>query len=141
MGNETGVNSMPAQQQTQQQTQTQTQMNSLLVNIQGASDPAFERRVFDEIATAGTQLGRISDVLNMVLNCLEQADLDVAGDAESARKLDNFRTMYGKIRQEKARRAPERLIETLKELQVQDTKAFQTVASQLKQWLNDQADI
>jgi hypothetical protein len=124
----------------QSQTQTQSQTTSLLVSVQGSSDPALERKIFAEVASAGRQLSRISEVLSILINVYEQsAEGKIEPDA--AEQIKAFKEMRLQIAQHKKNRSPERIIEALESMRQEDNKTYILVASRLKKWLNEQPDI
>lgn len=125
--------------QTQSQTQAQTQNTSLMVSIQSSSDPGLERRIFGKVASAGRQLSRMANVLEILIAAFERDGgsnaTPIASEAIAA-----FRAMQDEIAQEKAGRAPERIIEALEELRAEDPEAYGRVRSRLRQWLDGADD-
>ena len=55
----------------QNQTQSQILNNALMVTVQSSSDPGLERQIFNNVASAGRQLGRIADVLEVLIGAYE----------------------------------------------------------------------
>ena len=120
------------------QSESQSQTTSVVVNVESTSDPALERRIFSEVASAGRQLGRISDVLEMLVAAYERS---LPGQVESgaASAIAAFRTMREQIEKEKSERSPERIIEALDTMRREDNDTFQVVAARLRQWLTEEA--
>ena len=92
------------------------------------------------MASVGRQLGRLFDVVDILVLAYE-ASASGSIDAKSADQIQAFKTMREQIEQEKLRRKPEQIIEILKRMQVEDSQAFESVASRLKGWLNSQPNI
>ncbi|MFA5982882.1 MAG: hypothetical protein WC782_02600 [Methylococcaceae bacterium] len=120
--------------------QNQSQSQSLVLNIQNSSDLALEQKIFSQIASAGHQLGVISDVLDILVTAYRQnSKTTLTLDIEST--LNRFKEMQVQIDQEKKARAPERVIEVLEAMRSEDQEAYLRMATSLRSWLNKQADL
>jgi hypothetical protein len=126
------ANESPASQQ-----QSQSQINSLQVSIQSSSDPGLERRIFGDVASAGRQLSRMSDVLELLLAADERAAPPAADPAGKA-AIAAFREMRRQIAREKKARSPERIIGPLESLRAEDQQAFTALVAHLRSWLAEQ---
>ena len=120
------------------QSQAQSQSTSLLVSIEGSSDPGLERRIFGEIASAGRQLGRLSDVLEVLVTAYER-NLANSVEPSATATFTAFRQMRSQIEREKAQRTPERIIEALEKLRGEDSAAFVALVGRLRSWLDNQS--
>jgi hypothetical protein len=100
-----------------QQTQSQSQNTSVQVTIESSSDPALERRIFSNVASTGRQLGRIADVLDILVAAFERG---TNVEPNVAAVIAAYRDMRADIEREKAARAPERFIDTLEALRSED---------------------
>jgi hypothetical protein len=122
------------------QSESQSQTTSVVINVEKMSDPALERRIFSEVASAGRQLGRMSDVLELLITAFVQnASAQMGTDA--IKTIDAFRAMRKQIQKEKSERSPERIIEALENMRLEDTATYRVVASRLRQWLSEQPEI
>lgn len=121
--------------QAQAQTQTQTQNTSLLVSIQSSSDPGLERRIFGQVASAGRQINRMASVLEVLIAAFER-DGGSNANPIASEAIAAFRAMQDEIAQEKASRAPERIIEALEALRREDPDACGRLRSHLRAWLD-----
>ena len=119
--------------------QSQSQTASVVVNVDKMSDPALERRIFSEVASAGRQLGRMSDVLEFLIIGYEQATPNPMS-ADAIEAIQAFRDMRKQIEQQKLERSPERIIESLENMRREDNETYQVVAARLRQWLNEKAE-
>jgi len=113
-------------------TQGQQQSQSVIVNVENSSNPELESQIFER-HSAGRQLGRITDVLAVVLDAL-------AGNAAltlpaAATAIGNFREMQNQIASIKKERAPEHFIAELEALRLEDPAAYSAVVTRLRGWL------
>ncbi len=120
-----------------QQTQSQSQNTSVQVTIESSSDPALERRIFSNVASTGRQLGRIADVLDILVAAFEHS---TNVEPNVAAVIAAYRDMRAEIEREKAARAPERFIDTLEALRSEDPRAYADLLPRLRQWLSEHAD-
>jgi hypothetical protein len=101
-----------------------------------SSDPSLERRIFGKVASAGRQIGRIADVLDILIAAFER---DTLPEPTAAAAIAAYRGMREEIAREKAARAPERYIDALETLRSEDPKVYAQLLPRLRQWLNEQA--
>lgn len=118
------------------QSQSQSQTTAVQVSIQASSDPALERRIFGKVASAGRQIGRIADVLDILIATFER-DARLAPSAVAV--LATYRSMREEIAREKAAWAPERYLEALETLRAENPRAYAELLPRLRQWLSEQA--
>jgi len=116
------------------QSQSQTQHQSVLVRIQASSDPALEQRIFTEVASAGRQLGRMSDVLCLLIEDYERR-LSGTIEPQAASRIAAFAEMRAQIAAEKAARTPDHIIEALDALRHSDPQTYLAVADRLRAYL------
>jgi hypothetical protein len=124
---------------TDESQQSQSQSQSLVVNIQNSSDPALERRIFSEVASEGRQLGLMADVLNILIAAYE-VNAPKPLEPGILSSINKYQEMQAQIEKEKKERAPERVIEALATMQIEDKETYLLVASRLRKWLSDQPD-
>ena len=113
-------------------TQSQQQAQNVVVNVQNSSNQELESHIF-ELHSAGRQLGRITDVLAVVLDAL-------AGNAAltlpaAAAVIGDFREMQNQIASLKQARAPEHFIAQLESLRREEPSAYAAVVARLRSWL------
>lgn len=120
------------------QSQSQSQTTSVVVNVERTSDPALERRIFSEVASAGRQFGRIFDVLDVLITAYE-CNASGTQEPSAADAISAFRAMREQIEKEKKDRSPERIIEALETMRREDQDTYLAVTSRLRQWLDAQA--
>src|SRR5262249_29645281 len=118
------------------QSQTQSQNTSLVVSIQSSSDPGLERHIFNNIASAGRQLGRMSDVLEVLIAAYER-DPRTVPEPSATSAISAFRSMRSEIAREKEARSPERIIEALETLRAEDKEAYAVLVQRLRRWLDE----
>ncbi|MGD0961022.1 MAG: hypothetical protein ABSB19_14550 [Methylomonas sp.] len=121
---------------TDENEQNQTQTQSLVVNIQNSSDPALERKIFSEVASEGRQLGRISDVLGILIDAYEK-NCPPPLEPGIVNSIRQFREMQAQIGMKKKEHSPERVIEALETMRREDNETYQLVAARLRKWLNE----
>jgi len=121
------------------QSQTQAQSNSVQITIEGSGDPTLERDIFAKIHSAGRQLGRIGDILDILVTSYENG-LTAPPDAAVAGAIAAFRGMRADIAEEIRARSPERFIELLAKLRDEDGKAYAAVRPRLRAWLDANGD-
>jgi hypothetical protein len=82
----------------------------------------------------------MSDVLELLITAFVQnASAQMGTDA--IKTIDAFRAMRKQIQKEKSERSPERIIEALENMRLEDTATYRVVASRLRQWLSEQPEI
>lgn len=126
----------PTQAQQQTQTQTTSVSNELHIRIASSSDPGLERFIFADVASAGRQLGRLADVVAVLLDGYERA----AGpglEPRAAAAIQAFREMQSAIAARKSARSVERVFEALETLRNDDPAAFAELAGRLRRYLDD----
>jgi len=117
------------------QSQNQTQSLNLTLNLgQNSADPELERRVFNELYSAGSQIGRMADVLELLIRAAEGSAALQAPEAVAA--LADFKEMQQKIRELKLTRSPEqRLIAELNALKNSDRAQYDHTRDVLLKYL------
>ncbi len=113
--------------------QTQTQQQTITVNLQNSSDPQLELEIFNQLHSAGRQLGRMSDVLDILLQAM--ADNPALNTPDASAAIEDFRAIRRDIAQLKRSRSPAHYIAQLESLRQSDAVAFQAVITALRQWL------
>jgi hypothetical protein len=98
------------------------QMGFININTQASGDPALEAQISERVASYGRQLGRISDVVKVLLKALKLDDTvprpDVTADDRLA--IQAFTSMLREIQKEKAKAAPaESLVRELQRLKLE----------------------
>ncbi|MCB1909579.1 MAG: hypothetical protein KDH15_19640 [Rhodocyclaceae bacterium] len=123
-------------QQSQQQTQQSTQ--TVVVNLKNSTDPQLEAHIFGELYSAGSQIGCISRVMELVLSGLANAP---ALQTENAKKvIKSFADMQEDIRSAKdARRPGQTMIDALNSLCQTDSERFAQTVAALRDYLSNQA--
>ncbi|HEY7609934.1 MAG TPA: hypothetical protein VIF14_11935 [Alphaproteobacteria bacterium] len=81
-----------------------SQIGLVNITLGNAGDPELERRILDDVGTYGRQLGRIGDVLRILVDRLEPKDLTPA----ERRAIDALNGQLGEIDRIKAARRAER---------------------------------
>lgn len=119
----------------QNQSQTQSQAQSLMVNIQSLSDKGFEDKIFSQIASAGRQLGRISDVLAILLDAYKT---DHTPDTDQQQAFDNFNQIRVQIAAAREARNADRIIEGLEALRAADRASFDKIINKIDEWKANQ---
>lgn len=119
------------------QTQSQTQSLQLTLNLgQNSGDPELERRVLNELYSAGSQLGRVADVLELLIRAAEGSPALQSHEAELA--LAAFREMRSKIAELKLARSPEqRFIAELDALKLRDRAQYDRTREVLHRYLDE----
>lgn len=115
----------------QNQSQAQSLLQSLVVSIQSSSDTGLEYRIFSDIASAGRQLGRISDVLAILLDAYK-ADHTTNSDQQKA--FDDFTQMKKDIDAAGEARKLDRIIEGLEALRLEDRASFDMIINKIDEW-------
>lgn len=116
--------------------QAQSQVQTVTLNLKNAGDPALEAHIFGELHSVGRQLGRISAVLEVVLDALQASPALQLPEATAA--LEAFRAVQQDIEQAKEARRPETsIIEVLEQLRAEDRVAYDSTVGQLRAYLDD----
>ena len=77
-----------------------SQVGLFNINLGRSADPELEQEILDEVGSSGRQIGRISDVLGILLRHIDLQQLD---DAEKT-KIAAFTTQLAEIERMKSRR-------------------------------------
>jgi len=114
--------------------QNQAQSTQLTVNFQNSSDPNLEVRILNQVHSAGRQLGRISAVLNVLLDALagNTALSTVAGSTA----IEDFRKMENDISESKRAYSTDYFITKLEALRREDVTAYEATARRLRAFLD-----
>lgn len=110
--------------------QTQQQVQVIHLNLTNSGDPELEARILREKYSAGRQLGRISAVVEVLLD--GRTDSSVFERAESKSAIDGFRSMVSEIDAVKRRAQPEELVQQVEALKQNDPAAFARIEAQLR---------
>jgi len=113
--------------------QNQSQWQSVTVNVAAAGDPALEARILNEVYSTGRQLGRLSDVLALLIAA--RSDAAVVDGAAGRGVLNDFFAMRDEIEKAKAEREPEHFTDQLEQLRATNREAFGRVHERLGAWL------
>jgi hypothetical protein len=81
------------------------QLGVVNINTGAAGDPQLERRIVDQVASYGRQLGWVVDALSALID----AQRGVALNAQAERALDQVHRLHGDVENVKRRAAVERL--------------------------------
>ncbi|MDB5302867.1 MAG: hypothetical protein JWM97_416 [Phycisphaerales bacterium] len=83
------------------------QMGFININTQASGDPALEAQIAERVASYGRQLGRISDVVEVLLKTLKLDDGARQGLSDDDRlAIQAFTSMLREIQKVKAQAAP-----------------------------------
>jgi hypothetical protein len=75
------------------------QVGLVNINLGKSADPALEQRILDDVGSYGRQLGRIGEVLEVLLN---HVDLDGLA-AKEREAVEDFRLQLAQVKRLKAR--------------------------------------
>ncbi|MEY4578786.1 MAG: hypothetical protein RL701_3489 [Pseudomonadota bacterium] len=113
------------------QTQSQSQTLNLTLNVgRNTNDPQLEQQVFNEMHSAGRQIGRIAAVLDVLISAGNMRDALQSVDAKAA--IDAFKEMQSDIQRAKDERA---FIKQLEDLRVSDEVAYDRTIQALRSHL------
>src|SRR5262245_52526649 len=116
--------------------QTQSQVQTVTLNLKNSGDPALEAHIFGELHSVGRQIGRISAVLEAVLDALQASPALQLPEAAAA--IAAFRAVQADVEQAKEARKPENsIIEVLEQLRTEDRVAYDRSVGQLRAYLDD----
>lgn len=115
-----------------EQSQQQNQTQSVNVNI---GDALLEQRIFARAASAGRQLARMTDILDILVNAYESS-VGQELPTEEQEAIEQFREMRKAVLKEKSRNSAEQIMRQLKSLYASDSEAYATLAPQLRVWLD-----
>jgi hypothetical protein len=91
------------------------QLGFININTARAGDPELERRITEQVASYGRQLGRVLDALDVLIRRQDRSDLS----EDARRALDQLQEMRGEIEAMKATAAADkvdRLVAGVREL-------------------------
>ena len=117
--------------------ETDTETNTITVGgdflavlTQGMStaDAAQEQRIIQGVASYGRQLGRISDVLNVLMSLVDTTGLN----PDQQQKLDDFYEMLEQITKEKVENQLDLLLKEIGDLKDQDKGKYQELVKKLR---------
>jgi len=114
--------------------QNQTQLQQLTFNFQNSSDPNLELRILNQVHSAGRQLGRISAVVDVLLDAV--AGNYALGTVEGRAAIDDFRKMESEIAESKRAYSTEYFIARLEALRREDAPAYDATVSRLRAFLD-----
>lgn len=110
------------------QSQSQSQALNLTLHLgQNTSDPQLEQQVFNELYSAGRQIGRVTAVLDVLLAAV--AGNPALQSAEAATAIAAFQQMQADIARVKEERA---LIKQLQDLRVSDPAGYDKTITALR---------
>lgn len=111
-----------------------------LVNVtMKSSDPSMEREIVENIASYGRQLGKINEVMVVLLQHVSLPSLDQAERGA----IENFQTMAAQIAALKATHGLpneeniNRLLDAIEYMKSHDNESYQRVTTRLRQVLDD----
>jgi len=117
-----------------EQSQSQNQSQVVTLNLQNSSDPRLEAEILGKLHSAGRQLGRISAVVELLVQA--SAEHAALRDPAAVEVLTAFRSMQDDIERAKRARRPEHYIAELERLRSEDPQAFAQLARELRDWLD-----
>ena len=114
------------------------------INNVRAGDPELERRIIEDVASYGRQLGRMMEALDVVIGHLRLGErTDLTADERHA--LQDFSDLVRQVQALKGDTSPPRLtaaeldrvLDDLQALKHQDPAAFQRIAARLRDVIAD----
>jgi hypothetical protein len=114
------------------------------INNVRAGDPELERRIIEDVASYGRQLGRMMEALDVVIGHLRLGErTDLTADERHA--LQDFSDLVRQVQALKGATSPPRLtaaeldrvLDDLQALKHQDPAAFQRIAARLRDVIAD----
>ena len=112
------------------QQQNQSQNQSVSINV-ASSDPMLEQRIFGQVASAGRQLARMAEVMNILITQFADT-IGATMTEEQQASIHAFQEMCRSIKQEKARHTAEYIMGQLDSLQVKDAVEYARLMGQLR---------
>jgi hypothetical protein len=109
------------------------------INNVRAGDPEVERRIIEDVASYGRQLGRIMEALDVVIGHLRLGErTDLTADERHA--LQDFSDLVRQVQMLKGDTSPprltvaelDRMLDDLQALKHQDRPAYQRIAARLR---------
>jgi hypothetical protein len=101
---------------------------AILTQGMSTADAAQEQRIIQGVASYGRQLGRISDVLNVLISLVDTTALN----PDQQQKLDDFSEMLEQITKEKVENQLELLLKEIGDLKDQDKDKYQELVKKLR---------
>jgi hypothetical protein len=114
------------------------------INNVRAGDPEVERRIIEDVASYGRQLGRIMEALDVVIGHLRLGErTDLTADERHA--LQDFSDLVRQVQMLKGDTSPprltvaelDRMLDDLQALKHQDPSAYQRIAARLRDVIAD----
>jgi hypothetical protein len=114
------------------------------INNVRAGDPELERRIIEDVASYGRQLGRMMEALDVVIGHLRLAESkDLTADERRA--LQDFSDLVRQVRALKGDTSPprltaaelDRMLDDLQALKHQDLPAYQRIVARLRDVISD----
>jgi|SoiMetStandDraft_5_1073268.scaffolds.fasta_scaffold111241_2 hypothetical protein len=114
------------------------------INNVRAGDPEVERRIIEDVASYGRQLGRIMEALDVVIGHLRLGErTDLTADERHA--LEDFSDLVRQVQMLKGDTSPprltvaelDRMLDDLQALKHQDPPAYQRIAARLRDVIAD----
>lgn len=114
--------------------QNQAQVQQVTVNFQNSSDPNLELRILNQVHSAGRQLGRISAVIDVLLDAVAGSGALTTQAGSAA--IDAFRRMEREIAESRRAHSIEYFIARLEALRREDVTAYDEAANRLRAFLD-----
>jgi hypothetical protein len=114
------------------------------INNVRAGDPEVERRIIEDVASYGRQLGRIMEALDVVIGHLRLGErTDLTADERHA--LQDFSDLVRQVQMLKGDTSPprltvtelDRMLDDLQALKHRDSPAYQRIATRLRDVIAD----
>jgi len=114
------------------------------INNVRAGDPEVERRIIEDVASYGRQLGRIMEAVDVVIGHLRLGErTDLTADERHA--LQDFSDLVRQVQMLKGDTSPprltvtelDRMLDDLRALKHQDPPAYQRIAARLRDVIAD----
>jgi hypothetical protein len=118
--------------------QSQAQQQQININFQNSSDPNLELRILNQVHSAGRQLGRISQVIEVLLDAVA-GNAALTTEAGSA-AVDQFRKMVKDIEDSKQGYSTDYFLAQLEALRTKDPAAYAATAGRLRAFLDTSFD-
>lgn len=116
--------------------QSQIQQQSINISVASSGDVELERRIFSEVHSAGRQLQRLSEIVNVLLEQELSVNAALETTEPSKGAIEEFRKMRDDILKAKSAFQTDRVIAQLQALGKVDATEFGNARNQLLDWLN-----
>lgn len=116
--------------------QSQIQQQSINISVASSGDVELERRIFSEVHSAGRQLRRLSEIVNVLLTRELSQHPTLKDEAPAKAAIEEFAAMREDILKAKSAFQTDRVINQLATLQKVDAAEFDKARTQLLAWLN-----